>query len=251
MDAPLALNGSFAVVLVVVALASAVKSALGFGFPLISVPIAANLIGARTAVVLIAVPVVVTNLAILLRGGGTGAQLRRFGSLLAGVLAGTILGARLLGRLDPRWADLAVGGAAVVFAALSLLERVPPISPRVQAYAGPVVGLVSGVMGGTTGIFAPLIAAYVHALQVDKRAFVFWLTASFLLGGVAQTATYYRLGLYTGALPVYAALACVPALVGMQLGFWVQDRLSARVFRRAVLLLVLASAVNLLARSVR
>lgn len=58
---------AFIAVLVVVAFATAVKTTLGFGFPLIAVPISANLIGARTAVVLIAIPVLFSNLLILLR----------------------------------------------------------------------------------------------------------------------------------------------------------------------------------------
>lgn len=249
MEPALGPNLAFAVVLVVLAFASAVKSALGFGLPLIAVPIAANLIGARTAVVLIAIPVIAANFAILLRGGGTGEHLRRFAGLLLGVVAGTVLGARLLGTLDPRWISLAVGGTGMLFAATSLLDLVPVISPRAQSYAGPLVGGVSGVMGGTTGIFAPLIAAYIHSLSVEKRVFVFWLTASFLLGGLTQVLSYYRMGLYTPALVAYAAVACVPALLGTRLGFWVQDRLSAEAFRRGVLLLVLASSVNLLLRA--
>jgi len=251
VDGPLGLNGAFAAVLVVVALAAAVKSALGFGFPLIAVPIAANLIGPRTAVLLIAIPVAVTNFAILLRGGGRRDDLARFGGMLLGVVAGTVLGAQLLGRLDPRWIALAVGIAGVLFALMSLRNLVPTIPARAQSYAGPAVGLASGVMGGTTGIFAPLIAAYIHTLQVDKRAFVFWLTASFLLGGLTQVISYYRLGLYTGSLVAYALAACVPALLGTQLGFWVQDRLSVAIFRRGVLLLVLLSSLNLLLRALR
>lgn len=250
MEPELGLNGAFAAILLVVAFGSAVKSALGFGFPLISVPIAANLIGARNAVLLIAIPVIVTNFAILLRGGGTLADLRRFSSLLLGVIAGTVAGAQFLGRLDPRWVALAVGGTALVFGLMSLLNLVPTISSRAQVYAGPTVGVVSGVMGGTTGIFAPLIAAYIHSLQVDKRVFVYWLTASFLLGGITQALSYYRLGLYTETLLIYAGLTCIPALVGMQVGFWAQDRMSAETFRKAVLLLVLASALNLLIRNV-
>jgi len=249
VELELGLNGAFAAILLVVAFASAVKSALGFGFPLISVPVAANLIGARNAVLLIAIPVIVTNFAILLRGGGTLADLRRFGSLLLGVIAGTVAGAQLLGRLDPRWVALAVGGTALVFGLMSLLNLVPAISSRAQVYAGPTVGVISGVMGGTTGIFAPLIAAYIHSLQVEKRIFVYWLTASFLLGGITQALSYYRLGLYTDTLLIYAGLTCIPALIGMQLGFWVQDRMSAETFRKAVLLLVLASALNLLVRN--
>jgi uncharacterized membrane protein YfcA len=248
VETQLAPDVTFALVLVVVAFASAVKGALGFGFPLIAVPLTANLIGARTAVVLIAIPVVFGNFLILMRGGGSAEELRRFGGMLAGVVAGTVIGAQLLGRLDPGVVSLIVGISAVLLAVLSWGNLMPPISPKAHRVAGPTVGVAAGVLGGATGIYAPLIAAYVHALQVDKRAFVYWLTAAFFLGGAAQVLSYWRLGLYNWNLVTYAVATFVPVVVGTWLGFWIQDRLPVTLFRRLVLLLVLASGVNLIVR---
>lgn len=245
MEAQLGPNVTFAVVLVVVAFSSAVKGALGFGFPLIAVPLTANLIGARTAVVLIAIPVVFGNFLILVRGGGSGEELRRFGGLLVGVVGGTVIGAQLLGRLDPGVVSLIVGIAAVLLAVVSWGNLMPPISPRAHRVAGPTVGVAAGMMGGTTGIYAPLIAAYVHALRVDKRAFVYWLTAAFFLGGAAQVVSYWRLGLYSWKLVTYAVATFVPVVAGTWLGFWIQDRLPVTLFRRIVLLLVLVAGLRL------
>ncbi len=248
MEPSLAPNAAFALVLLVIAFASAVKGALGFGFPLIAVPLSANLIGARTAVVLIAVSVVFSNFLVLLRGGGTKAEFRRFAGLLVGVIVGTVIGAQLLRRLDPGVLSLLVGVTALLLAVLGLLNQSPAISAPAQRVAGPAVGLAAGVMGGTTGIFAPLLAPYIQSLQVDKRVFVFWLTASFFAGGVAQVLSYYRLGLYSTMLLIYAVVTFVPVVVGTLIGFWIQDRLPSARFRRLVLLLVLASGLNLVLR---
>ena len=245
MEAQLAPDVTFALVLVVVAFASAVKGALGFGFPLIAVPLTANLIGARPAVVLIAIPVAFGNFLILMRGGGSAEELRRFGGMLVGVVAGTVIGAQLLGRLDPGVVSLIVGITAVLLALLTWGNLMPSISPKAQRVAGPTVGVAAGVMGGITGIYAPLIAAYVHALRVDKRAFVYWLTAAFFLGGVVQVVSYWRLGLYSWTLVTYAVPTFVPVVIGTWLGFWIQDRLPVTVFRRIVLLLVLVSGLRL------
>ncbi len=248
MEPPLAFDVAFVLVLLVVVFATAVKTALGFGFPLIAVPLSANLIGARTAVVLIAIPVLFANLLILLRGGGTGAELRQFWSMLAGVIIGTVIGAQFLESLDPRLLSLIVGVTSVAFAVVAYAGGLPLVSRRAQTYAGPAVGLASGVMGGTTGIFAPLIAAYVHSLRLEKRAFVFWLTVAFFVGGLSQAISYYRLGLYAGSVATYSLIACLPVLVGTRLGFWMQDRLPADTFRRLVLALVFVSGVSLVLR---
>jgi hypothetical protein len=251
MDAPLTLNASLAVVMVVIVLATTVKASLGFGFPLIAVPLSTLLVGPRNAVLLIAIPVVVTNFAILLRGGGTRADLGRFGILLLGVVVGTVASAPFLGRLDPALLTVVVGVTAVLFVGLSFWDLVPDVPRRAERYAGPAVGLFAGIVGGVTGIFAPPIAAYIHSLRVGKRVFVFWLTASFMLGGLTQAVSYYRLGLYTPTVVLYAALACVPALIGTRVGLWIQDRLPADLFRRLVLVLVLVTGVSLVAQALR
>ena len=251
MEPGLGLNLAFVLVMGVIILATAVKAALGFGFPLIAVPLATLLVGPRNAVLLIAIPVVVTNFAILLRGGGTSADFRRFGGLLLAVVLGALASAPFLGRLDPALLSMVVGATAVLFAGLSFWDLVPAVPRAAQPYAGPAVGLFAGVVGGVTGIFAPPIAAYIHSLRVDKRVFVFWLTASFMLGGLTQAVSYYRLGLYTPTIIIHAGLACVPALLGTRLGLWIQDRLPAEVFRRLVLALVLVTGISLVAQSLR
>src|SRR2546427_10321695 len=125
MDAGLAPTAAFALVLLVVAFASAVKGALGFGFPLIAVPLSATLIGSRTAVVLIAVSVVFSNFLVLFRGGGTAGEFRRFAGLLAGVIVGTVIGAQLLSRLDSCGLSLLGGGTWLLLGRRGLLHKNP------------------------------------------------------------------------------------------------------------------------------
>jgi len=168
-----------------------------------------------------------------------------------GVVAGTVIGAQLLHRLDPGLVSLIVGMTALFVAGSGLLNRTPEFSTGVEQVAGPVVGLAAGVMGGITGIFAPLIVAFVQSLKVDKRPFVFWLTASFFLGGAVQVLSYYQLGLYNRTILVYAVATFVPVVAGTRVGFWIQDRMRPELFRRVVLGLVLVSGLNLVLRQLR
>src|SRR2546430_16188484 len=85
----------------------------------------------------------------------------------------------------------------------------------------------------------------VQSLKVDKRPFVFWLTASFFLGGAVQVLSYYQLGLYNRTILVYAVATFVPVVAGTRVGFWIQDRMRPGLFRRVVLGPVLARGLNL------
>src|SRR3989304_8815580 len=68
--------------------AATVKGVAGLGFPLITVPLVANIVGPHAAVVIIAVPTGASNLFMVAHGGGTVARLRQLAWLIAGLVAG-------------------------------------------------------------------------------------------------------------------------------------------------------------------
>ena len=229
--------------------AATVKGVAGLGFPLISVPLVANIIGPHAAVVIIAVPTVASNLFMVAQGGGSVARLRQLGWLIAGLIAGTAVGARLLRDIHPGVLAVILGVIGVVYAGASLI-RVPlrlPASPRPALSLG--VGASAGLLGGATTIYAPLVAAYVDGLRLAKDEFVFWVTALFLIGTVIQVLTYAQAGIYRGGLLGIALLLCLPMLVGTWIGIRVRDRLAPERFRILVLMLVLLSGLNLIVRA--
>jgi hypothetical protein len=229
--------------------AATVKGVAGLGFPLITVPLVANLVGPHAAVVMIAVPTVASNLFMVAQGGGTVARLRQMAWLIVGLAAGAAVSARLLRDIDPGMLALVLGVIAVGYAGPEL-ARVPlrlSSSPRAAVSLG--VGAVAGLLGGSTTIYAPLVAAYVDSLRLAKNEFVFWVTALFLLGTSIQVVTYLQAGIYRGGLLQTALLLCLPMLIGTWLGIRLRDRLAAHRFRTLVLVLVLLSGLNLIVRA--
>lgn len=232
----------------VVCVASMIKGAIGFGFPLVAVPLLSALMGPRVAIPVVAIPTLLSNV-LVVRRGGAGSAAGAPWTVLAGAGAGTLAGALLLGSLNPRLVSGIVGAVAILYVlgvTLRLTVRVPPASVR---QVGLVFGVVAGLMGGATGISSPLIASYLHLLRLEKREFVFWITMTFFVVNIVQVATYFRLGLYAGPVLAMALLACVPMLIGTLAGLALQDRLEPRLFERIVLAVVFAASLNLLVRS--
>lgn len=235
---------------VVVCAASMIKGAIGFGFPLLAVPLLSVIMGPRVAIPVVAIPTLFSNV-LVIRRGGAGRAAGAAWPMLTGITVGTVAGALLLGSLDLRLAYGLVGGVALLYVlatALHLTLTVPVASVR---QVGPVFGVLAGLMGGVTGISSPLIAIYLHLLRLEKREFVFWITVTFFIVNIVQVATYFRLGLYAGPVLTTALLACVPMVIGTLLGLALQDRLESRLFERIVLAVVFAASLNLLARSLR
>lgn len=232
---------------VVIAGAALVKGAIGFGFPLVGIPLLSAIIGPRAAVPVIAVPTLLSNFMMVSRGSGSRASAHLL-LVLGGLAVGTFAGAAVIKALDPRWLSVLVGVVAlayVIATALRLTALVPEAAGR---RAAPVVGLAAGLLGGATGIFAPLLASYLHLLNMAKRDFVFWITIMFFVSNIVQIASYAHLGLYGGQVLSLALLGCIPMAIGTWSGMMIQDRMDPEVFGRIVLGIVFIASLNLLLR---
>ena len=239
---------SLALTALTIAFAATVKAAIGLGFPLISVPIVSNFMDPRSAVILLSIPTLLSNFLIIFRGGGTLKQVQRVLVVLVALIAGTLIGARLLAVLDANILSIIVGASAIIFVSLNAARVNLTIPSTRERAVSPFIGVISGVMGGTTSIFGPILASYLHSLRLPKKEFVFSLTLLFTVGGVAQVLSYAQLGLYAGPIIGYALLACLPTAAGIYLGLIIQDRLPPRVWNVLVLVFIFLSGLNLLYR---
>jgi uncharacterized protein len=236
-------------VLLVIGGAAVVKGAIGFGFPLIGVPLIANILDPRSAVVIVSVAALVGNVGIVLRGGGSRATFRRLAPTIAGLVVGTIGGALLLANVDAALLRAFVGACSLLFTAVSILKPGLAIPARLERYLALPMGLLGGLLGGSTSIFAPAIASYLHALRLNQREFVFFVTLLFMIGGAVQVASYVRLGLYDARLLLIILASCVPNVLGLLAGIRLQDRIDPGLFRRLILGVIFLSGVNLLAKA--
>jgi hypothetical protein len=231
----------------VIAGAAMIKGTMGFGFPLVGIPLLSAIIGARAAVPVIAVPTLLSNFIMVSRGSASRASAHLL-LAIAGLAVGTLAGAAVIKVLDPRMLSVLVGAVTlgyVLATAFRLTALVPEAAGR---RAAPVVGLAAGVLGGATGIFAPLLASYLHLLHMAKRDFVFWLTIMFFVSNIVQVASYAHLGLSAGQVLLLALIGCVPMAIGTWSGLVLQDRIDPEVFGRIVLGIVFIASLNLLVR---
>jgi len=238
------------IVSIVVCVAAAIKGAIGFGFPLLAIPLLSIALGPHVAIPLVVFPTLLSNLMLVSRGSGGGTDVRPFLLTLSGLAVGVVVGAFLINAMSPRTLSVlvaAVSAAYVVATVFHLPQSIPAVAGQ---RAGPVVGLAAGLLGGSTGIFSPVLAVYLHMLRLEKRAFVFWMTLMFFVGNIAQVASYLRLGLYGGPVMGTALLACAPMALGTWAGIRLQDRLPPETFSRIVLAVVFLASLNLLARGV-
>jgi uncharacterized membrane protein YfcA len=225
------------------------KGFAGMGLPLIATPVLAGVLGARPAVVVISIPILVANSTLLLTGWRVVPTVlgRIWVMLVAGAL-GSLAGAALLARLDQRIFAVVIAALVVFF--LLRGERLlgDPGSRRVRV-AGPAIGLVGGLLQGSTSIASPLVGSYFHALRVPAKEFVVILAALFELNSIVQIGAFVAFDLITPELLALGIVSLVPSQLGLLLGVELRGRISELAFRRVIALLLILSIVNLLWRA--
>jgi hypothetical protein len=144
------------------------------------------------AAAILVVPSFVTNAWQLLAGPAVTRLLRRLWPMMLGIVLGTVGGAALLVRVDPRWSGLALGLALVLYAAYALVSPALSVPSRVQPWLSPIVGLLTGAITGATGVFVMPAVPYLQALQLDRDELVQALGLSFTVSTSRWPAACWR-----------------------------------------------------------
>jgi hypothetical protein len=230
--------------------AGVAKGLAGMGLPVIATPILASVFGPRAAVVIVSIPILVSNTLLLVTGWRrVPGILRDIAPMLVLGAIGTIAGVQLLAQLDQRvFAGLISGLVAVFLLRGDRLLGDDPGARRVRV-AGPLVGLVGGVLQGSTSIASPLVGSYFHARKLAAADFVVVLAALFELNSIVQIASFGVTGLLAPDLVTLGILGLVPNLLGLIAGIELRGRVSPVTFRRIIVVLLIASVGNLLIRT--
>ncbi|HWP34883.1 MAG TPA: TSUP family transporter [Thermodesulfobacteriota bacterium] len=233
------------------AFAGLVKGVTGMGLPLFATPVLAGVFGARPAVVILSIPIFVTNVLLLYEGRRILRVAGDLWTMALGGAAGVVVGVRLLVQLDQNLLALLI--AALVFLLVGAGRRVFEKVPRSfdAKVLGPLVGFASGVLMGATSISGPLVGSYLHARRLTAERFVVAIAFIFQVFAVVQVIGLWRLGLYDRTTVTVGLTGLVPTLLAFWLGTRVRERLDTRAFRTVVVALLLLSAVNLLLQGLR
>jgi uncharacterized membrane protein YfcA len=238
--------GSVLIIVAAMSLGSFIKGVTGQGLPQIAIPVMATFLGVEAAVVIMAIPGVMTNTWLLWNHRAHYRDTRDLPALLVTGTAGAVTGTVLLDTLDENALSLILAGMIGVYVLVFLTHPDLRLPPRVTRVTSAPVGLAAGVLQGATGISGPLVSTYLHGYRLHKDVYVLSITTVFQLYALVQVATLAAVGLYTTDLLALSVLSLVPTMTLLPLGARVTDRLSRRAFDYVVLVLLVTSAAKLL-----
>ena len=235
-----------AIIFGAIAAGAFIKGATGVGLPQIAIPVIAIFLGVERAVVIIAIPNIVSNTWLMWTYRNSLRATRDLPMLLATGTVGAVIGAWMLKVADPRLIATVLAVIIAIYVGLSVSPLPVRFTPALTRVVSPPVGLAAGALQGAIGMSGPLLITYLHAFRLDKQAFVVSLATLFQVFTTVQLITLVALRLFTVDRLVESALAIVPMLAAMPLGALAARRMSRRAFDGLILTVLVASALRLL-----
>ncbi|MBI1292096.1 TSUP family transporter [bacterium] len=219
--------------------AGLVKGVTGMGLPTVAMGVLGTLVSPLAAASLLIAPSFVTNVWQLFAGPNFAPLLRRLWPMMLAVVAGTMPGTAWIAGGDTRTTTTFLGIALIIYSSYTLFARQISFPPRIESWLSPLIGGITGLVTGGTGVFVIPAVPYLQALGLSKEDLVQALGLSFTISTVALAIGLGAHGAFQGDRLAISALAVIPALAGMWAGQHVRSRISPPVFRRGFLVCLL------------
>ncbi len=213
-------------------LAGGVKGVIGLGLPTVSLGLLTAALDLTTAMALMVIPSLVTNLRQGLIGGHLKTLIARLWPFFACATVTVAIGSLALSRVDLGLLSVLLGVLLVLYSAIALAGVKLSITSAQERPAGAGFGITNGVLTGMTGSFVVPGVLFLQAIGLDRDQLIQAMGILFSLSTVAIAIALQGHALWTADLGWISAAAVIPALIGMAVGQAVRKRLSEAVFRK-------------------
>jgi uncharacterized protein len=220
-------------VLLVVFIATLIRSTFGFGEALIAVPLLALSIPIEIAAPL-AVLLSIVIAAVVVVQDWRKIHVRSTGWLLAPTFVGIPLGIALLTSSHQNVVKGTLAVVIVAFSGYSLLGKRPPELPSDSRPWLLGCGFFAGVLGGAYGMNGPPLVIYGAMRRWSPQHFRATLQGYFLPASVVAMAGYWFAGLWVPAVTHYFLISLPVALPAIFLGRMINHRLRGDAFLKYV-----------------
>jgi len=239
-----------AVICFAFSLGGLVKGISSFGLPTVAIPILVLVLPPPTAISVLAVPLVLSNLFQMLLAGNIKQSIRNHWTLYVPVLLTLPIGVYLLASADGSTLAIILGLVLITVASLELLGISFAIVKTRQTIIAPIVGVISGVIGGMTSLFALLPIFFLVAIGLEKQRFISAVSVLLFSGSTLLAISLQRADHLGPLEATYGLIGMIPIVISIWIGTQLQKRVNQAFFRKFVLSLILIIGISMIYRSV-
>jgi uncharacterized membrane protein YfcA len=234
------------VILVILFLATVIRTALGFGEALVAVPLLALVIPIDVAAPL-AVLVSITVAIVIIAQDWRKVHLGAASWLVVFTLLGIPFGLWLLSNADANAIKAILALVLVAFSTYCLVSRAP-MELKDDRCAW-LFGWLAGVFGGAYGMNGPPLVVYGSLRRWTPEQFRATLQGYFVPASAAGMLGYWIAGKWTLAVTEYYVVSLPVVALAIALGAWIQRRLKSHHFVTVVHVGLIVIGAALLAQA--
>ena len=223
-----------------------VKGMVGLGLPTVSLGLLSLFSDLPTAMGLLVIPSLITNLWQALGGGNL---VRLFSRLWIFFLIAVVMvhvGAQFFSMVETTLLQRGLGALLILYAILGLIGKTLHLTQRQEIVLGPICGAVNGLLTGLTGtIFVPGVM-FLQAIGLSRNMLVQAMGILFASSTASLGLALHSHDLLPYSVGVLSAAAVMPALFGMWIGQKSRQYMSQDAFLRAFLFALLCLGIYIL-----
>ncbi|EPG42658.1 sulfite exporter TauE/SafE family protein [Acinetobacter colistiniresistens] len=238
-----------AIIIVVFAFAGMIKGMIGLGLPAVSMGLLTIAMSPFQAASLLIVPSMVTNIWQLFAEGRVWMFIRRFWTLLAGIIVGSIWSfLPTLNQSHGHSSEILLGCMLALYGCYGLCVKKLPHLAKYERWLSPVVGYIGGAVTVATGVVIIPVVPYLQSLHLKRDELVQALGLTFTVSTICL-AVFLQHNPMAGMHLDYrlSAVALVAALAGMWLGKKIRYQLNEQRFRRLFFIGLMALGMYMIA----
>ena len=219
-------------------LAGIVKGATGLGYSSCALPFLVAAFGLKTAIVLVVVPAMASNLAIMWSAGHLRETVERFSYFYISTVPGVCVGIFALTYTEQRAAEVLLGILIVGYSLYSAFRPPLFLAERFQKPMQIPAGLLNGFFTGLTGSQVLPLLPYMLSLKMEPDRFVQAVNLSVMLSAGVMVIMLLISGMMSWEGLGYSVLCIAPALTGIAIGTRVRRLIPSSHFRMSVLIIL-------------
>jgi uncharacterized membrane protein YfcA len=236
------------VVCVAFALGGLVKGLVGFGLPLVTVPLLSSIASIPEAVALNFLPVVFSNIIQIAETRGSRAVLARVWPLLVTTTVLLYFGSVFLTTLDKQLLQAAIGVLIIGHIALDHREIVLDLTRRMERLLLFGAGVLAAILGSVSSFAMFPSVQVLHSMRLARNEFVLSVCVFLLLAYIALWLGLLRQGVPVGGLLLDSLFCTLPLAAGTLFGGLIRSRVSQSTFRLWVKIGLVATGAILISR---
>ncbi|XMB85595.1 sulfite exporter TauE/SafE family protein [Mycoplasmatota bacterium WC44] len=236
----------YILIFLIIFIGALIQGMTSFGSSLFALPLLLYFLDVKEIVPLLATYNLFMN-TLIFRKIGKDANLKSISPLLITAIIFTLVGAFALKGLDTKYIKITIGIMMLITSTTSLFGLKVLFKKPEKLFIP--VGMVSGLLNGSTGMSGPPVLLFLSNQNVEKNVFRSTLTSYFLVLNVISITTYAFTKIYNNDVLKLVVLY-LPALIsGTLIGIKLGNKINEKLFKKIVLGFVFVMGILLLLKA--